>query len=113
MLPTDRFVAGLAAFLVAHVWYVAGLWTHGPGGVAFAVAAAVVVLLVAPVGRRILGALRERRDLVVPVGLYMVVISVMFATALATGHAWSRRPCTCWSSRRCWGCRCTGPCRRC
>jgi uncharacterized membrane protein YhhN len=86
ILPTDRFVAGLAAFLVGHLCYVAGLWTHGPGGVAFAVAAAVVVLIVAPVGRRILGALRGRRDLVVPVGLYMVVISVMLATALATGN---------------------------
>ena len=31
MLPTDRFVAGLAAFLVGHLCYVAGFWTHGPG----------------------------------------------------------------------------------
>ncbi len=34
MLPTDRFVAGLAAFLVAHVCYVGGFWTKGPGGIA-------------------------------------------------------------------------------
>ncbi|HLM95544.1 MAG TPA: lysoplasmalogenase [Acidimicrobiales bacterium] len=86
MLPTDRFVAGLAAFLVGHLCYVAGFWAHGPGGVAFAVAAAVVVVVVAPLGRRILGALGGQRELAVPVALYMVVISVMLATALATGN---------------------------
>jgi uncharacterized membrane protein YhhN len=36
--------------------------------------------------RRILGALRGRRELAMPVGLYIVVISVMLATALATGN---------------------------
>jgi uncharacterized membrane protein YhhN len=86
MLPTDEFVAGLAAFLVAHVCYTAGLWTQPPGGVALAIAAVAVVVVVAPVAGRILGALRGRRELAVPVVLYMVVISVMLATALATGN---------------------------
>ncbi len=86
MLPTDVFVAGLAAFLVAHVCYTAGLWTQPPGGVALAIAAGAVVVVVAPVAGRILGALRGRRELAVPVALYMVVISVMLATALATGN---------------------------
>jgi uncharacterized membrane protein YhhN len=86
MVPTDLFVAGLAAFLVGHLCYVAGFWAHGPGGVAFAVAAGIVVVVVAPVGRSILGALRTQRALAVPVALYMVVISVMLATALATGN---------------------------
>ena len=54
---TDRFVAGLAAFLVGHLCYVAGFLTHGPSGVALTVACVVVVVLVAPLGRRILGAL--------------------------------------------------------
>ncbi len=83
---TDRFVAGLAAFLVGHLCYVAGFWAHGPGGVSFAVAAAVVVVVVAPLGHRILGALGGQPELAVPVALYMVVISVMLATALATGN---------------------------
>ena len=86
MLPTDRFVAGLAAFLVGHLCYVAGFWTDGPGAIAFAVAAAVVVVAVVPLGRRILGAIGERRALTGPVALYMVVISVMLSTAMATGN---------------------------
>ena len=86
MLPTDMFVMGLAAFLVGHLCYIAGFWAHGPSGVAFVIAAAVVVVVVAPVGHRILGPLRGRRELGVAVGLYMVVISVMLASALATGN---------------------------
>src|SRR4029079_17999518 len=34
MLPSDRFVAGLASFLVAHLCYVAGFWTDPPGAAA-------------------------------------------------------------------------------
>jgi uncharacterized membrane protein YhhN len=84
MLRTDMFVAGLAAFLVGHLCYVAGFWTKVPAGVALAIAAAVVVVLVAPVARRILGALGDHRELRLPVALYIVVISTMLATALAT-----------------------------
>jgi uncharacterized membrane protein YhhN len=86
MLPSDMFVAGLGAFLIGHLFYVAGFWTHGPSAVSFSVAMAVVVVVVAPVGYRILLALRGRRELGVPVALYMAVISVMLATALATGN---------------------------
>jgi len=86
MVPTDLFVAGLAAFLVGHLCYIAGFWAHGPGAVAGAVAGAVVVVVVAPLAARILGALGARSELRVPVALYMVVISVMLATALATGN---------------------------
>ncbi|MDR3650049.1 MAG: lysoplasmalogenase [Acidimicrobiales bacterium] len=86
MFPTDRFVAGLAAFLVGHLCYVAGFWADGPSGIAFVVTSAVVVVVVVPLGRRILGAIGGRRGLRGPVALYMVVISVMLATALATGN---------------------------
>lgn len=86
MLPTDRFVAGLAAFLVGHLCYTAGFFTHGPSGVALTVTVVVVAVLVTPLGRRILGALGHSRELIVPVALYMVVISVMLATAWATGN---------------------------
>lgn len=87
MLPTDLFVAGLAAFLVGHLCYVIGFWARGPGGVAVTIAAVAVVGVVTPIGHRILGALQEHRELRVPVVLYMAVISVMLATALATGNA--------------------------
>src|SRR5580704_890876 len=42
MLPTDLFVVGLAAFLVAHLCYLAGFWVRGPGALALTVAAVVV-----------------------------------------------------------------------
>ncbi len=86
MLPQDLFVAGLASFLIAHVCYVVGFWTHGPSAVAFAIAAIVVVIVVVPLGRRILHALSDEPALRPPVAAYMTVISVMLATALATGN---------------------------
>jgi uncharacterized membrane protein YhhN len=89
MLPQDLFVPGLAAFLVGHVFYVVGFWTHGPAAAAVAVAVVVVIAVVAPLGRRILIALGNTGE---PAGLrgavsaYMVVISVMLVTALASGN---------------------------
>ncbi len=89
MLPQDLFVPGLAAFLVGHVCYVAGFWTHGPSGAALAIAAVVVIAVVVPLGRHILGAIGragEPAALRGAVGAYMAVISAMLATALATGN---------------------------
>jgi uncharacterized membrane protein YhhN len=87
MLRADMFVAGLAAFLVGHVCYVGGFWTKGPtSGMALAIAGAAVVVFVTPVARRVLRALRDRREPALPVGLYIVVISVMLASALSTGN---------------------------
>ncbi|MGH9017190.1 MAG: lysoplasmalogenase [Acidimicrobiales bacterium] len=83
MLPSELFVAGLGAFLLAHLLYLAGFWVRGPGPVALVVAAVVVV---APFALGILRALRRRRALRRPVALYMIVISAMAATALATGN---------------------------
>ena len=62
MLPQDLFVAGLASFLIGHVCYVIGFWTHGPSGIAFVIAAAIVVTVVLPVGRRILRALSDEPE---------------------------------------------------
>jgi uncharacterized membrane protein YhhN len=86
MLPSDLFVAGLGAFLVGHLCYLAGFWAHGPGGRAVAVAAVIVVVAVAPLGFRILKALSRTPPLQGPVAAYMAVISAMLATALATGN---------------------------
>jgi uncharacterized membrane protein YhhN len=89
MLPRDLFVGGLAAFLLGHVAYLGGFWTRGPAGAALAIAVAVVVVAVVPLGRRILGALAARAEPVelrAAVTVYMVVISAMLATALATGN---------------------------
>ena len=86
MLPSDAFVAGLAAFLLGHLCYVAGFWTDGPGATPLVVSLIVVALAVAPLGARILAALAGEAALRLPVALYMVVISVMLATALAVGN---------------------------
>jgi uncharacterized membrane protein YhhN len=86
MLPAELFVAGLAAFLVGHLCYLAGFWTEPPGSFALGVAAVVVVTVVAPVAAAIVRALRGRGVLLVAVVLYIVVISAMLATALASGN---------------------------
>jgi uncharacterized membrane protein YhhN len=86
MLRRDFFVAGLGAFLLAHVAYVVGLRLHGGSWAALAWAAVVVGAAAVAVGRPVVGAVRRRQpDMVVPVSVYMAVISAMVASALATG----------------------------
>lgn len=83
MLPRDRFVAGLASFLGAHVAYIAGFLVAGvPLRLALA-GALMVVPVTALVGRHILRAVRRAGDpgLVAPVAVYMLVISAMVITA--------------------------------
>jgi uncharacterized membrane protein YhhN len=87
MLPRDLFVAGLASFLVGHVAYVIGLTRHGGTLGATLASAAVVAVIGAVIGRRILGAVRATAPpMTGPVGAYMVVISIMVATAGASGN---------------------------
>jgi uncharacterized membrane protein YhhN len=87
MLPREQFVGGLSAFLVAHVCYVAGFWTHGPSAVPLVIAGLIVVLAIGSLARRILPAVRRRdHALVAPVAVYMLVIGTMVATALAVGN---------------------------
>jgi uncharacterized membrane protein YhhN len=87
MLPREQFIGGLAAFLVAHLCYVAGFWTDGPSAPAFLVSAVLVALVFAALARQILpGARRADPALAGPVAGYMVVIGVMLATALAVGN---------------------------
>lgn len=82
LLPAvDRFVPGLASFLLAHVAYIVGL-TRDDGPLAPAVA---VVLLV-PVAVRVIGAVRHRDpELLAPVVIYIAVIAAMVAMALRSG----------------------------
>jgi uncharacterized membrane protein YhhN len=87
MLPSDRFVPGLASFLVAHVCYVAGFWTDPPDALAFAIGVVVVLAAVGPVATVILRALRTEPALRPPVATYIAVIGAMVASALASGNA--------------------------
>lgn len=89
MLP-DRerwFVFGLASFLVGHLAYIPGLWFLGISPPGLGIGLAVVVVAVGLIGLRIVKGVREREPkLVVPVTVYMSVISVMVASAIATGR---------------------------
>ncbi|MCU1450099.1 MAG: putative rane protein [Acidimicrobiales bacterium] len=86
MLPRDLFVPGLASFLLAHVAYVVGLRLHGGSMLTWALAGAGVGAVDVVLARPVLRAVRRRhRDLLVPVALYMFVISTMVAAAVATG----------------------------
>ena len=82
LLPSvDRFVPGLASFLLAHVAYIVGLTVDdGP------LWPAVLVLAVAPVAIRVVGAVRRNEpELTVPVVVYITVIAAMVAMALRSG----------------------------
>jgi uncharacterized membrane protein YhhN len=87
MLPKERFVAGLASFLVAHVLYVVGLaqafsaWSFVAGSMI------VVIPAVLLVGVPLLRAIRRGSNpsLALPVMAYMAAISSMVVAAFGTG----------------------------
>ncbi|MEI8001369.1 MAG: lysoplasmalogenase [Actinomycetes bacterium] len=90
MLPSDRFVPGLVAFLLAHVAYVVGFALSGGSAGALALGAVVTVVVAAPLGVRLLRAIRVGEPaLVVPVAVYMSIISAMVACATGWGNAWA------------------------
>lgn len=89
MLPRDRFVAGLASFLVAHVCYVVAFNAPPVRGVAawvIATVAAAVALAAAPVYLRLREAIAGsgRRELLVPITVYVAAIAAMAFFALLT-----------------------------
>jgi uncharacterized membrane protein YhhN len=88
MLPDDRFVAGLASFLLAHVAYVVGLSLHTDGNWWWAVPVFVVV---GWLGARLVRGIRRsgESDLVAPVVAYVAVIAAMGISALASGNRWA------------------------
>lgn len=80
MLPADRFRAGLASFLVAHLFYIAALAQGlGWGWVSLPVVLVVGVLWLLFLGMVLPGARGQR----LPVAIYGLVLLVMAATALA------------------------------
>lgn len=88
LLPRiDRFVTGLASFLVGHVLYVVGFILHGvdvaPGIAGLVVALALIAATGPPILRSVSGT-----SLAIPVALYVATITVMVAAAWATGSWW-------------------------
>jgi uncharacterized membrane protein YhhN len=90
MLPRERFVAGLASFLLAHVAYVAGFTVRGVDAGMMVAALVVVAAVASPVAWKIVGALRTAgaMALVAPVLVYMAVIVLMVAGAIGAGAPW-------------------------
>ena len=90
MLPTDKFVQGLASFLVGHFAYVVAFTRGGGSARAALVAAAVVIAVVAVVGRFVInGVGKTDPKLIGPVISYMVAIAAMVTLAAATGNVWA------------------------
>ena len=85
LLPqVDRFVPGLASFLLAHVAYVAGFWQHDEGGTPLLlVPAALALAVVAWVVVRSVRA--SEPELLGPVVAYVAVITAMLAAAILRG----------------------------
>lgn len=89
MLPERWFVAGLAAFLVAHLAYITGMVQIDFSGFRALIGVAVVAVMAAVVGRAVVaGAARSDRTMRVPVTAYVTVISAMVIVACGTGEPW-------------------------
>ena len=83
MLPGNLFVAGLGAFLLAHVAYIVDF--EAPVA-ARAVWLAIALALASPLALRIIRSVDDT-SLRLPVGVYMFVILLMVASAAASGSA--------------------------
>jgi uncharacterized membrane protein YhhN len=87
MLPREKFIPGLVAFLLAHLAYLVGLNQTTPP---FVVPSLIMAILVAitslQVYRRISQGLKKsgRGKLAAPVMVYTIVISLMLLSALLT-----------------------------
>jgi uncharacterized membrane protein YhhN len=86
LLPRlNRFVAGLAAFLVGHLLYVVALTQLGLQPEAVLVGFIVGGVVFGTVGRRVIVAVRGS-SLLGPVVAYNLVIAAMLVTAIGTGE---------------------------
>ena len=88
LLPSiDRFVAGLAAFLVAHVLYLAGFVAAGQTPALLLAGVVLTTIVTARIGRPILdAAAAEDRRLGQAVLSYLLALAAMAATAIGTGE---------------------------
>lgn len=86
LLPPERFTGGLAAFLLAHLAYLAVFLLH-PLDLGLAIAGATgAAMLAAVIGRRIIAG-AALRGLRAPVTAYLGAISLMAIAATASGSA--------------------------
>ena len=89
LLPEQWFVGGLAAFLLAHLAYIAGMSTLVEVGWLLLLTPIVLAVAWHQLGHRIVNGAAEREPKMRwPVLAYVSVISLMVWTAAATGQAW-------------------------
>ena len=86
MLPRDLFVAGLGAFLLAHIAYVLAFNRTAPPEPLTAIAAVGVGAVAVPLYLRMRAGMIEKaqREFAVPVAIYVVAIGAMVVSAIAT-----------------------------
>lgn len=82
MLPGDLFIAGLSAFLLAHLAYVADIEATAGARLLWLV---VILVLSSPLSIRILRSVTDS-GLRVAVCVYMLAISLMVGSAVASGE---------------------------
>lgn len=89
MLPKNAFIPGLASFAVAQILFTVSFATGETTATGVVAGLVVAVPLAALLARRFVTALRAsgHADLVIPVCVYMVVISAMAVGSIASGDA--------------------------
>ena len=86
MLRGDRFLAGVAAFAIAHVAYTAGLLTAPTSLPGLAVGVGLAAVLGALIGGRVLArAVASSRELALPLSAYLAAASATVVVAGASG----------------------------
>ncbi|NDH48538.1 MAG: lysoplasmalogenase, partial [Acidimicrobiia bacterium] len=87
MLPKNLFVPGLASFAVAQVMFTISFATGDTSAARWIVAAIVAIPVALVLAKRFVGAIRRsgHSELVVPVSVYVVVITTMAVAAVASG----------------------------
>ena len=87
MLPRDAFIPGLISFAIGQILFVASFVADGIEATPLIVGLVVIIPIAYVLARRFVGALRHRsmNGLILPVVVYLVVISVMAATSIASG----------------------------
>lgn len=90
MLPTDAFVLGLGAFLVAQVCFTVGFAVEGATALRLTFGVGGVVALGVPLAWRFVRALHSTgaRKLIPPVIAYVIVISAMVVSAIGASNVW-------------------------
>jgi len=86
MLPQDLFVAGLGAFLLAHIAYVLAFNRTAPPEPLTAIAAVGAALVAVPLYLRMRAGMvaKGQKEFAVPVAIYVVAIGAMVVSAVAT-----------------------------